>query len=148
MATIKKILDKQGNEVYLRTHTKAVVDDNGYTVESRLQAKQDEISNVSISVDNNTGTPSGSVSFNNNTLAFSFQNLKGATGAQGPQGIQGVQGERGPVGANGVTSEANIAIITGIDTTTTYDSTTDVASAEAVQDVLKMFGTVYYVETT
>lgn len=43
MATIKKITDKQGNDIYLRTHTKAVVDDNGYTAESRLQAMQDEI---------------------------------------------------------------------------------------------------------
>lgn len=43
MTQIKKITDKQGNNIYLRTHTKAVVDDNGYTVESRLQAMQDEI---------------------------------------------------------------------------------------------------------
>ena len=43
MTQIKKILDKQGNDIYLRTHTKAVVDDNGYTAESRLQAMQDEI---------------------------------------------------------------------------------------------------------
>ena len=43
MATIKKITDKQGNAIYLRTHTKAVFDDNGYTAESRLQAMQDEI---------------------------------------------------------------------------------------------------------
>lgn len=43
MAQIKKITDKQGNEVFIRTSTKAVVDSNGYTVESRLQAMQDEI---------------------------------------------------------------------------------------------------------
>ena len=43
MAQIKKITDKQGNDIYLRTHTKAVIDDNGYTAESRLQAMQDEI---------------------------------------------------------------------------------------------------------
>lgn len=43
MTQIKKITDKQGNDIYLRTHTKAVVDDNGYTAESRLQAMQDEI---------------------------------------------------------------------------------------------------------
>lgn len=43
MIQIKKITDKQGNDIYLRTHTKAVVDDNGYTAESRLQAMQDEI---------------------------------------------------------------------------------------------------------
>lgn len=43
MTQIKKITDKQGNDIYLRTHTKAVVDNNGNTVESRLQAMQDEI---------------------------------------------------------------------------------------------------------
>lgn len=36
MATIKKITDKQGNDIYLRTHTKAVVDSSGNTVEERL----------------------------------------------------------------------------------------------------------------
>ena len=43
MTQIKKITDKQGNDIYLRTHTKAVVDNNGNTIESRLQAMQDEI---------------------------------------------------------------------------------------------------------
>lgn len=46
MTQIKKITDKQGNDIYLRTHTKAVVDDNGYTAESRLQAKQTIIRSV------------------------------------------------------------------------------------------------------
>lgn len=50
MATIKKITDKQGNDIYLRTHTKAVVDDNGYTAESRLQAMQDEINQTQLAV--------------------------------------------------------------------------------------------------
>lgn len=50
MTQIKKITDKQGNDIYLRTHTKAVVDDNGYTVESRLQAMQDEINQTQLEV--------------------------------------------------------------------------------------------------
>lgn len=50
MATIKKITDKQGNDIYLRTHTKAVVDDNGYTAESRLQAMQDEINAAQLEI--------------------------------------------------------------------------------------------------
>ena len=50
MTQIKKITDKQGNVIYLRTHTKAVVDDNGYTVESRLQAMQDEINQAQLEV--------------------------------------------------------------------------------------------------
>ena len=50
MTHIKKITDKQGNNIYLRTHTKAVVDDNGYTAESRLQAMQDEINQKQLEV--------------------------------------------------------------------------------------------------
>jgi hypothetical protein len=113
-----------------------------------LNGKQNTISNVTVAVDANTGTPAGTVTFSNNTLAFDFQNLKGAKGDTGERGIQGVRGERGPVGANGVTTDANIAIITGIDKTTAYDSTKDVASAEAVQDLVKMLGTVYYTQPT
>lgn len=125
-------------------------------IQSAISGKQDSISRVTVNVDNNTGTPSGSASVSGSTLTINLSNLKGAkgakgdkgdTGEQGPQGIQGVQGERGPVGANGVTTDATIAIVTGIDTTTQYDSTKDVASAEAVQDVLKMLGKVYYVAT-
>lgn len=50
MTQIKKITDRQGNDIYLRTHTKAVVDDNGYTAESRLQAMQDEINQTQLEV--------------------------------------------------------------------------------------------------
>lgn len=50
MTQIKKIMDKQGNDIYLRTHTKAVVDDNGYTAESRLQAMHDEINQKQLEV--------------------------------------------------------------------------------------------------
>ncbi len=50
MTQIKKITDKQGNNIYLRTHTKAVVDSNGYTAESRLQAMQDEINQKQLEV--------------------------------------------------------------------------------------------------
>lgn len=50
MAQIKKITDKRGNDIYLRTHTKAVIDDNGYTAESRLQAMQDEINQAQLEI--------------------------------------------------------------------------------------------------
>lgn len=50
MTQIKKITNKQGNDIYLRTHTKAVVDDNGYTAESRLQAMQDEINQAQLEI--------------------------------------------------------------------------------------------------
>lgn len=39
-----------GVQVYPQTHTKAVIDDNGYTVESRLQAMQDEINQAQLEV--------------------------------------------------------------------------------------------------
>lgn len=50
MTSIKKILNKQGNEVFIRTSTKAVVDGNGYTAESRLQAMQDEINAAQLEI--------------------------------------------------------------------------------------------------
>lgn len=113
-----------------------------------LSGKQNTISNVTVAVDANTGTPAGTAIFSNNTLTFDFQNLKGEKGDTGAQGIQGVQGERGPKGDTGVTGDASsLAIIHGVDTTTSY-ANTDVAGADAVQDILKMLGTVYYVATT
>lgn len=145
---IKYVKDNAGNNFFPLVHEKGVVDDNGTTLETKLQQKQDEITTVTVNVDNSTGIPSGSASMSGNTLSLNFSSIKGEKGDTGAQGIQGVQGERGPVGANGVTTDANIAIITGIDKTTAYDSTKDVASAEAVQDLVKMLGTVYYVATT
>lgn len=147
-------------------------------IQSAISEKQDAINNVTVNVDNNTGTPSGSASVSGGTLTINFSNLKGAkgdtgaagpagetgttgpqgekgdkgdtgaTGAQGPQGIQGVQGPQGPKGDTGVTGDASsLAVIHGVDTTTSY-AVTDVAGADAVQDILKMLGTVYYVATT
>lgn len=136
--------------IILKSGTSATV----LTRHQDISGKQDTISDVTVAVDANTGTPAGTVTFSNNTLAFDFQNLKGAkgdtgaTGEQGPQGIQGVQGERGPKGDTGVTGDASsLAVIHGVDTTTSY-ANTDVAGADAVQYILKMLGTVYYVATT
>ena len=69
----------------------------------------------------------------------------GATGATGAQGPQGVQGPQGPKGDTGVTGDASsLAIIHGIDATTSYQ-TTDVAGADAVQAILNsMEGGFYY----
>ena len=110
-----------------------------------LEAKQDTISTVNVTVDNNTGTPSGSASVSGSTLSLNFQNLKGATGAQGPQGIQGVQGVQGPKGDTGVTGDASsLAIIHGIDKTTSYQIT-DVCGADAAQALLnEIEGGFYY----
>lgn len=114
-------------------------------VKTAIDAKQDTISTVNVTVDNNTGTPSGSASVSGSTLSLSFQNLKGATGAQGPQGIQGVQGPQGPKGDTGVTGDASsLAIIHGIDKTSTY-TTTDVCGADAAQALLnEIEGGFYY----
>lgn len=114
-------------------------------IKTAVDAKQDTISTVNVSVDNNTGTPSGSASVSGGTLSLSFQNLKGATGAQGPQGIQGVQGVQGPKGDTGVTGDASsLAIIHGIDKTTSY-AVTDVCGADAAQALLnEIEGGFYY----
>lgn len=39
-----------GAQIYPQTHTKAVIDDNGYTAESRLQAMQDEINQAQLEI--------------------------------------------------------------------------------------------------
>lgn len=49
MTQIKK-LKNQGVQIYPQTHTKAVIDDNGYTAESRLQAMQDEINQAQLEI--------------------------------------------------------------------------------------------------
>lgn len=114
-------------------------------VKTAIDAKQDTINTVNVTVDNNTGTPSGSASVSGNMLSLSFQNLKGETGPQGPQGIQGVQGVQGPKGDTGVTGDASsLAIIHGIDKTSSY-GTTDVCGADAAQALLnEIEGGFYY----
>jgi len=101
-----------------------------------LNGKQDTISNVTVAVDANTGTPAGTVTFSNNTLAFNFQNLKGEKGDTGEQGVQGVQGPRGAEGAAGITGDvSDLSIRQAVDATTAYTAT-DVAGAEALQYIL------------
>lgn len=78
-----------GEQFFPITHTKAVIDDNGNNIDSILNGKQDEIKSVTITVDDNVGIPSGSVTLENDTLAFNFQNLKGADGVDGLQGPKG-----------------------------------------------------------
>ena len=98
-----------------------------------LAAKQDTINTVNVTVDNNTGTPSGSASVSGSTLSLNFQNLKGATGATGATGPQGPQGERGLPGESGVTGDVSgFTVIQTIDPSATYGAT-DIAGAATVQ---------------
>lgn len=50
MMAIKKLIDGNGNQYFPQTHTKAVVDDNGYTVESRMQAVQDVVNQAQMAI--------------------------------------------------------------------------------------------------
>ena len=50
MTQIKKVKTSEGVQFYPQTHTKAVIDDNGYTVESRLGAMQDEINQAQLEI--------------------------------------------------------------------------------------------------
>ena len=187
-----------GVKSYVDTHSSDIDIDDALSTTSEnpvqnkvvtvaLGGKQPTIETVNVSVDNNTGTPSGSASVSGNTLTLNFHNLKGATGpqgpqgeqgetgatgatgpkgdkgdtgatgpqgpkgdtgatgAQGPQGIQGVQGPQGPKGDTGVSGDASsLAIIHGIDKTTSY-AATDVCGADAAQALLnEIEGGFYY----
>lgn len=50
MTAIKKLIDGNSNQYFPQTHTKAVVDDNGYSVESRMQAVQDVVSQAQMAI--------------------------------------------------------------------------------------------------
>ena len=76
---------------------------NDVDVLGALNGKQAKIETVNVTVDDNTGTPSGSASMSGDTLSLSFQNLKGDTGPAGPKGDTGATGEQGPKGDTGAT---------------------------------------------
>lgn len=50
MTAIKKLIEGSGNQYFPQTHTKAVVDDNGYSVESRMQAVQDVVNQAQMGI--------------------------------------------------------------------------------------------------
>lgn len=50
MTQIKKVKTSDGVQFYPQTHTKAVIDDNGYNVESRMQAVQDVVNQAQMAI--------------------------------------------------------------------------------------------------
>lgn len=50
MTTIKKLIDGSGNQYFPQTHTKAVIDDNGYSVESKMQVVQDVVNQAQMAI--------------------------------------------------------------------------------------------------
>lgn len=61
------------------------------------------IDTVTVTVDNNTGTPSATGSISGTTLTLAFKNLKGAKGDTGAAGAAGAKGDKGDTGAAGAT---------------------------------------------
>ena len=102
-----KYLDEQGLNT-LWTKTKKTIKTNIDNIQI-----PEQITNATVDVDNNVGTPSATASVVGNTISFDFKNLKGEagpkgdkgdkgdTGERGPQGEQGIQGIQGPVGPKG-----------------------------------------------
>lgn len=50
MTQIKKVKTSEGVQFYPQTHTKAVIDDNGYSAESRMQAVQDVVNQAQMQI--------------------------------------------------------------------------------------------------
>lgn len=50
MTATKKLIGGNGNQYFPQTHTKAVIDDNGYSVESRMQAVQDVVNQAQMAI--------------------------------------------------------------------------------------------------
>lgn len=67
------------------------------------------IKTVTVTADNNTGTPSATGSVSGNTLTLAFKNLKGA------------KGDKGDTGAAGVGLKGSAAAITELSTETATD---------------------------
>lgn len=60
------------------------LDKLGIASKQEVEGKQDAISQVNVSVDDATGTPSGSASVSGSTLSISLKNIKGKPGETGP----------------------------------------------------------------
>ena len=88
--------------------TEDVVEKNSDVIEQIL-AELDEIksgggsgiTDVDVTVENTSGSPSGTGSVEDGILKLSFSGLKGETGPQGSKGDTGAQGPKGDTGAQG-----------------------------------------------
>ena len=99
-------------------------------VYDQLATKQPTISTVNVTVDNNTGTPSGTASVSGNTLSLSFANLKGAKGDTGATGATGATGPQGPKGDQGNPGSSVDYAFTLANNLTTSDSTVALAAPQ------------------
>ena len=91
-----KYLDEQGlNTLWTKTKDK---------IKTSVDAIQipEQITNATVEVDSNIGTPSATASVVGNIISFDFKNLKGEAGPKGDQGEKGDTGERGPQGEQGI----------------------------------------------
>lgn len=144
---IKYIKDTEGNNYFPVVHERGVVDDNGTTLESKLQSKQDAISDIdtirskansaiqSVTVGTTTTGEAGSSAnvINTGTATAPIISFTIPQGAQGIQGPTGPQGERGLPGESGVTGDVSaFTVHQTIDPSTTY-AATDIAGAASLQ---------------
>lgn len=129
--------------ITMPTKVSQLANDSGYQNARQVAhaIEKNLVPNAVVSVDDNTGTPSATVTKSGNTLNFDFKNLKGGkgdTGATGPQGLKGPQGDS--------------AIWTGEGEpwsglkNTTGQSTTEPMTQKAVTDELEKTNVVLYGE--
>ena len=76
------------------------------------------IESATVTVDNNVGTPSATVSISNNALNLAFSNLKGQ------KGDTGQQGPTGPQGTTSVYDQSTQSFLTTLETTPGLSQTT------------------------
>ena len=91
-----KYLDEQGlTTLWAKTKDK---------IKTSVDAIQipEQITNATVEVDSNIGTPYATASVVGNTISFDFKNLKGEAGPKGDKGEKGDTGERGPQGEQGI----------------------------------------------
>ena len=106
---------------------------------AQVQAAIEEnlVPNAQVTVDNNVGTPTATVTKSGNTLQFAFSNLKGDTGATG---ATGPQGQKGDPGDSVIVGEGDLPLAHVLG-----DDNTKAISQKGISDVLyPIVGDYYY----